>query len=161
MSTTRKTSDPLRRFRLMTVRLTMVVMMVLVAITYQFDPLAAKGMLLGGIAGTLGFWIMAIRLEKVAREKPEKVHYAALTWSFYRYGLYGAVLYKGFTLDRVSYHGLIGALIGIFIIRVVMMYLAVSGRDQSIENNEEAEDAVQEIAGETANDSEPLDDTDG
>ncbi len=156
MPTISKKPDPLRRFRLMAVRLSMTIVIVCAVIAYTFDPIAAQGVLLGGIAGVLGFWVIAVRLEKVAREKPEKVQYAALTWSFYRYALYGIVLYKAFALDRTSYHGLLGALVGIFAIRFVLMYLAITARDQQGEHSAE-ENATQTIADETADDAETLD----
>ncbi len=85
--------------------------------------------MLGGIAGILGFWIIAIRLEKLANKTPSKVQFAALTWSAYRFALYGAVLYRAYTLDRVEWHGLIGALVGIMMIRFVLVFLGVTGFD--------------------------------
>lgn len=160
MPTTQHTQDPLRRFRLMAVRLSMIIVMILFALALLIDRVTAQGVLIGGIAGILGFWVIAIRLEKVAREKPSKVQYATLTWSFYRYGLYGLVLYKAFTLDKETYHGLLGALVGIYVIQLVLRYLAITGRDQQglHEGPADDEDVMTE---KTTVQTETSDDTDG
>ena len=161
MTTTRNTPDPVSRFRVTAVRLSMFFIMVMTAIAFfAFNTIVAQGVLLGGIAGVLGFWIIAIRLEKVLRENPSKVQFASLTWSFYRYALYGVVLYKAFKLDIETYHGLLGALAGIFVIRFVLMYLAISGRDQQgleraqLDDDSDQTDTVED-------DAESLDETDG
>lgn len=130
MSSNSNNLDSIKRFRLLVVRLTLILTFALAAASWFYDPRTAQGVLLGGIAGTLGFWIIAVRLEKVVRMKPEKVQFAALTWSAYRYALYGAVLYKTFTLDKNTYHGLIGGLIGIMIIRLVLVIVGTTGLDQ-------------------------------
>jgi len=92
--------------------------------------IAVQGVLLGALAGTLGFWIMAVRLEKVAYTQPEKIHFFALTWSMMRFLLYGAVLLRAHFLDRDSLHGIIGAVVGIFIIRLVLLFLGITGADR-------------------------------
>jgi hypothetical protein len=130
MSDNDNSLQPLKRFRLLVVRMTMLVTFAVVGIAWFHDPRTAQGVLLGGIAGVLGFWIIAIRLEKLVHMNPDKVKFAALTWSAYRFALYGAALYKSFTLDRETYHGLIGGLIGIMIIRVVLVIVGVAGLDQ-------------------------------
>jgi ATP synthase I chain len=129
MSNTDNALRPLRRFRIVAVRLSLILTALLAGGFYTWDPIAAQGALLGGIAGILGFWIIAIRLEKLANKTPSKVQFAALTWSAYRFALYGAVLYRSYTLDRVEWHGLIGALVGIMMIRFVLVFLGVTGFD--------------------------------
>jgi len=115
----------------MAVRLSMILTVILSAGFYTWDPNAAQGAMLGGIAGILGFWIIAIRLEKLAGKTPSKVQFAALTWSVYRFALYGVVLYRAYTLDKVEWHGLIGALVGIMMIRFVLVFLGVTGYDMT------------------------------
>ena len=132
MSGNDKKFEPLKRFRLLAVRLSLLAIAVFSVAAWFFDPLTAQGVLLGGLAGVLGFWISAIRVEKVVRLNPEKVHFAALTWSSYRFALYGVVLYKTFTLDTETYHGLIGGLIGIMTIRFVLVIVGVTGLDQRL-----------------------------
>lgn len=117
-----------RRFRIVTVRFALIIIMIMAAAAFKlFDAQAAQGVLLGGIAGVLGFWIIAVRLEKLATMPPGKVHFAALTWTSFRFLLYGAVLYRGYTLDREEMHGLLGALAGILVIRFVTMFMGITG----------------------------------
>ena len=130
MSSNDKDLSSIKRFRLLAVRLALLGTFLITVPSWFYDPRMAQGVLLGGIAGVLGFWIIAVRLEKIVHVKPEKVQFAALTWSAYRFALYGAVLYKTFTLDRETYHGLIGGLIGIMIIRAVLVFVAVTGMDK-------------------------------
>lgn len=129
MSTNDTQLEPIRRFRMVAVRLTLIIVALEAAVAWLIEPRAAQGVLLGGIAGVLGFWVMAVRLEKITRVKPSKVKVAALTWSTYRYLLYGAVLYKAFTLDTESYTGLLGALVGIMTIRFVLVAVGAFGLD--------------------------------
>jgi hypothetical protein len=142
--------EPLKRFRLLAVRLTLVITIVVAGLTWFFDSIAAQGILLGGFAGVLGFWIIATRLEKVARINPEKVHFAALTWSMYRFALYGIVLYKAFSLDPDTYHGILGGVIGIMMIRFVLVIVGVTGldkrlwKDAAADNDGDSTDASQE-----------------
>ena len=131
---------PARRFRLMTVRITLVLTVLVAAIAFFFDRVVAHGVLLGGFAGTVGFWIMAVRLEKVAFRVQEKVRFFALTWTFYRYALYGIVFFRAYTLDKESMHGLLGALLGILIIHFVLVFLGITGADLSTRNNPEREE---------------------
>ena len=126
----------LKRFRVLAVGLTLLVSIFIAATSWFFNPVLAHGVLLGGLAGVLGFWIIAIRLEKIALLNPEKVQFAALTWSAYRFALYGIVLYKTFTLDEEKYHGLIGGLIGIMVIRFVLVFIGATGLDKRLWKND-------------------------
>ena len=82
-----------------------------------------------GIAGLIGFWMMAGSLVKLAKTPGSKVQSAVLAWSLYRFGLYGAVLFKAYTLDRETYHGMLAAVAGILIVRFVLMFLGFTGID--------------------------------
>ena len=44
-------------------------------------------------------------------------------------GLYAAAFVRAFTLDREDFHGLLGAVAGFLVIRIVLMYLGLTGRD--------------------------------
>lgn len=119
---------PVRTFRVAAVRLALVVTVGMAAVAYGLvDRAAAQGVLLGGLAGVLGFWIMALRLEKLATLPPEKVHLAALTGTFFRLLLYGVVLYRAYTLDSENLHGLLGAVAGILVIRFVAVFMGFTG----------------------------------
>ena len=131
---------PARRFRLMAVRIALVLTVLVAAVAFAFDRVVGQGVLLGGIGGCLGFWIMAVRLEKVVFRVQEKVKFFALTWTFYRFALYAAVFYKAYTLDKESMHGLLGALLGILIIHFVLVFLGLTGADLSKRDNPEREE---------------------
>jgi len=119
---------PLRRFRTAAVRLSLLVTIVMAAMAYVFvDAAAAQGVLLGGLAGILGFWIIAVRLEKLANIAPGKVRYAALTWTSLRFLLYGAALTRAYMIDREELHGLLGAVAGILVIHFVMIFMGLTG----------------------------------
>lgn len=107
---------------------------------YFINPIAAKGLVLGAIGGILGFWIIAVRIEKLATIDPDKVRFSALTWSTFRFALYAIVLVRAHFLDRETHHGLLGALIGVFIIRIVLMYMGLTGVDLAKSNPSNEED---------------------
>lgn len=141
-------SDPLkpyRKFRITAVRMALFVTAGMAAAAYVlFNAVTAQGVLLGGIAGTLGFWLMAVRLEKLANMAPGKVHFAALTGTFLRFLLYGVTLYRAFTLDREEMHGLLGAVAGIFVIRFVTVFMGVTGLHMPTNDSAKATDPTNE-----------------
>jgi hypothetical protein len=123
---------------------------VLAALALLVSRNATQGVLLGGIAGILGFWIMASRLEKLAIMNPQKVQFAALTLTSVRFLLYGAVFYKAFTLDQDSYHGLLGALVGFLAVRYTLVFVGVTGKDlkfadSAAENDSQSGDVPEKI----------------
>ena len=119
---------PLRRFRTAAVRLSLLVTIVMAAMAYVFvDAAAAQGVLLGGLAGILGFWIIAVRLEKLATIARGKVHFAALTWTSLRFLLYGAALIRAYMIDREELHGMLGSVAGILVIHFVMIFMGLTG----------------------------------
>ncbi len=119
---------PLRRFRLAVVRLSLLLTIIVAAAAYMLvDAAAAQGALLGGIAGVLGFWIIGVRLEKLANIAPRRVHFAALTWTSLRFLLYGAALIRAYMIDREELHGLLGAVAGILVTHFVMIFMGLTG----------------------------------
>jgi hypothetical protein len=138
-------SDPLapaRRFRHTSVRYGLAGTAVLAAAGYFISGrFAAQGVLLGGLGGVLGFWIMASRLEKLATVNPQKVHFAALTWTSFRFLLYGAVLARAYFLDREHLRGLIGAVVGLLVIRFVMIGVGITNIDRGAGQKHSASEA--------------------
>lgn len=96
-------------------------------IAFPFSTVVAHGIALGGIGGTVVFWILARRLEKVATSPPEKVKFLSIRATLLRLGVYALVLYKAYTLDPVA--GLLSALGGLFIIRAVVIFFAFTEYD--------------------------------
>ena len=102
-----------------------------------FGPIPARGIVLGGIAGILGFWIIAVRLQRLLPAPPEKVKFFVLTMSAYRFAMYGAALGVAFMLDRDKGTGLAGAVAGILIIRFVLVAYGVMRRPKRSVDSEE------------------------
>lgn len=121
--------ETLKHFRLMTVRLSLLITAVAGFALLPFNRPAGLGVLLGGIAGVLGFWLMAVRLEKVATRPAEKVKLFAYRWTAIRMAIYALALYRAYTLDRERLHGLLGAVGGLLIIRVVLIVVGLTGFD--------------------------------
>lgn len=118
-----------RRFRLSVVRYSVVFTALLGMVAYYFNSTVGLGILIGGVAATLGFWIFAWKMEKLASQPKDNVQSYVLRWSGVRYILFGAALYRGYTLDPDSMGGLLGAVGGIFIIRFVTIFFGVTGLD--------------------------------
>ena len=116
--------DPLKTFRLAVVRYTLVLTGLSALGAWFWSPVVAKGLLMGGMAGTLGFWIMGKNAQKLASPDTAHIQSFAIKWTFVRLFFYALAIYKAYTLDREHYHGLIAAVIGIFFVQAVMISLA-------------------------------------
>ena len=122
--------NTVKKFRLAVVRYSLIVTVILAGVAhYFFDPVIGQGIFIGALAATIGFWIFAIKMEKLASLAEDAVQSHVLRWSAIRYALFGAALYKGHTLDPESMGGFLGAVIGIFIIRFVTIFLGITGFD--------------------------------
>ncbi|MBN2311783.1 MAG: ATP synthase subunit I, partial [Candidatus Hydrogenedentes bacterium] len=84
--------EPLRRFRLMTVRLALLLTAVATAVAYPLNVTAAKGILAGGIGGVLAFWVVALRVEKLALAGDGRVKSIGVRWTLFRLAVYALVL---------------------------------------------------------------------
>ena len=130
----------LQRFRLMAIRGTLLITFLAAGITYIFDPIAAKGLLAGGICGAVGFWLNARNAEKLAFMTRAKVNSAVYRSTLIRMGLYALAFYWSFTLDRETMHGLLGALGGMFVIQIVLIFLGLTGFDLRKESQADGTD---------------------
>ncbi len=129
--------EPLRRFRLICVRVSLIITALAGFGLYKFYPQMAKGVLLGGIGGVLVFWLFAVSLERVANGAEPQLRSHAYRWTFLRLIVYGLVLLKAYTLDTRSLLGLFGAAGGLLIVRAVALVLGLTGLD--LEKQEETE----------------------
>ncbi len=118
--------DAARRTRMRTMRATLTTTIVVAAVAYGIKgEVAAEGALLGGAAGAMGFWAMALRLEQIALVRPERLAVAATAWTFYRILIYGAFLTAAYALDRETYYGLFGAMAGLLSTRITITMVGV------------------------------------
>lgn len=120
--------ETLKRTRLMAVRLGLVLTLVAAAVAFPFSVLVAKGIAMGALAGILAFWLFALRMEKVAG-RGGSIEGMAVTWTFIRLAIYAAVLVRALFMDQEQYTAMLGAVGGLFIIRIVLVFLAFTGMD--------------------------------
>lgn len=123
--------ETLTQFRLTIVRYTLLLTVVLAAALWPFHGAAAKGVLMGGIAGTIGFWLNVYVVQKLASPTSSKLTYTAFKWTIVRLVFYALAIYKGYTLDREHYYGLIAAVAGIFLVQAVMITMAFTSLNQA------------------------------
>jgi hypothetical protein len=123
----------------MAVRLGLLLTMVLAIGGYALEPALGKGLLGGGIAGVLAFWILARRTEKLATLPREKIHSVTYAWTAGRLVFYGIVLVWAYRLDPDSLRGVLGATVGLFIIQGVVLLLGLTGLDLKTEERQDGE----------------------
>ncbi len=129
--------ETLRRFRVLAVRLSLLVTAIAaLAGGLAVDLMVAKAILMGGIAGTLVFWVTALKVERLAILPAGKVKSSAYRWSFLRLAVYVVVLIRGYMMDPEGLRGLLGAAGGILIIRVVLVFLGLTGLDLKQDESE-------------------------
>lgn len=121
--------DPLKQFRLMTVKLSLILIVLAAGSALVFDWIVAQGFLLGGLAGVIAFWILARTVEKFASIPKEKLQSYSFRLTLVRLVIYALVLYRAYTLDEETWHGLLAAVAGLLITRVVIIFLAITGHD--------------------------------
>ena len=115
-----------QRFRVTTLRLSAGSTLVLSVAAYLLvGEIAAAGVLLGGIAGVLGFRMLTGRFERLTTTAPERLHATMVAGAYVRLGVYAAALISGYYLDPTSLHGLFGALAGVMVVRLVPVYSAI------------------------------------
>lgn len=121
--------EPLKQFRLMTVKLSLVLILLAAGAALLFDGTVAHGFVLGGLAGVIAFWMMARTVEKFASIPKQKLQSYSFRLTLVRMVIYALVLYRAYTLDRESMHGLLAAIAGLLVTHVVIVILALTGRD--------------------------------
>ncbi len=115
-----------RRARIRGVRISLFVTVLLAAIASAISgTVVAEGLMLGGIAGALGYWTMSLRLERVALVQPDKLAVAATIWTFYRLAIYGAFLFFAYRLDTQDLKGLLAGVAGLLSTRFAVTFLAI------------------------------------
>lgn len=95
----------------------------------RVDRPLAVGILLGGLGGIVAFWLLAIRVEKLASLPKNRLKLVSVRWTLMGTVIYALVICRAYFLDPGTYHGLVGAVGGIFIIRIVLVFLGATGLD--------------------------------
>lgn len=126
--------DSFHRFSRLTIGVTLVLTTAVAGFLALYDAAAAKGFLLGGLAGAAGFWLMANRARTMGSIAPEELPYRIYRWAFVRIALYAGFLALAYRVDGREYHGLIAAVFGLLMIRVVLTGLGLTMGRMRIEN---------------------------
>lgn len=124
-------------FRMFSVRLAVFLTLVAGAIAWGvFGKPAGQGLLIGGLAGALVFWFQARSVERVAKHGTGSVNSRLSAWSVLRLLIYAIVLTRAYYLDQEGFTGLIGAVIGLFIIVIAVVIIGATGLDLRPPNEE-------------------------
>lgn len=121
--------EPLRRLRLMAVQLALTLTVAVGGVAFLFDKTVALGLLMGGVAGVVAFWIVAVRVERLAARPKRGVYSRTVRWSLIRLAIYAVTLWRAYLLDSETMRGLFAAVAGLFIIRLVVAFLGLTGLD--------------------------------
>lgn len=98
---------------------------IVAGVAWRWDPPAARGIAIGGIAGALGFWMMARNARTLTSIPKEEIPFRVYRWTFARIILYAMALFSAYLIDPVGRNALLGAAGGLFIARVVMLVTAI------------------------------------
>ena len=124
-------------FRSFAVRIAVLLTLVAGGIAWAvFGQPAGQGLLIGGLAGALVFWFQARSVERVAIGGTGSVNSRLSAWSVIRLAVYAIVLTRAYYLDQEGFTGLIGAVIGLFIIVIAVVILGATGLDLRPPNEE-------------------------
>ena len=97
----------------------------LAGVAWRWDPPTAWGIAIGGIAGALGFWMMARNASRLASIPKEEIPFRVYRWTFTRIIIYTIALFSAYLVDPVGRNALLGAAGGLFIARVVMLVTGI------------------------------------
>jgi hypothetical protein len=124
-------------FRMFAVRIAVLLTLVAGSLAwYFFGQPAGQGLLIGGLAGALVFFFQAKSIEKLAKDGTGSVNSRLSAWSMARLVIYAIVLTRAYYLDQEGFTGLIGAVIGLFIIVIAVLILGATGLDLRPPNEE-------------------------
>ena len=131
--------ETVRRFRFYVIRLSAALTIVLALVASLFDFTIAEGLVIGGLAGSIGFLLMTRSFE-VANASEDGVKSRTRKWRdaprrrqgasmAARLILYAIALYGAYNLDTVHVRGFLAAGAGLFIVRLAVMVVGVAGWD--------------------------------
>jgi hypothetical protein len=104
---------------------TLLVTLAAAALAWQWNASVAKGIVVGGVAGALGFWMMARSASTLTSIPKEDIPLRVYRWTFGRIVIYGLALYLAYSIGPVGNHALFGAAGGLFVARVVMLVAGI------------------------------------
>ncbi|MBI2422811.1 MAG: hypothetical protein HYV27_08270 [Candidatus Hydrogenedentes bacterium] len=119
--------DTLRKNRVLALRVSLLLIAIAAGVAFCWSALMAQGIVLGGLSGVAGFWLLAARVEKLTQGEAEALNAFSFKWTVVRMGLYGAGLGGAWLLDRETYVALLGAVAALIVSRMLMIFVAFAG----------------------------------
>ena len=104
---------------------TAIVIAVATAFTWRHYPMGAKGLLVGGAAALLGFWMLSRRAAMLPSIPKAEIPFRVYRWTFGRMLVYAAALIWAYSIDPRNNHALIGATAGLFLARAAMIAVGI------------------------------------
>lgn len=120
--------ETVKRLRSYVLRLSIALTAAAAIIALFFDRIVAQGLLLGGLAGAAGFWMLARRWE-VETAFANGVKSRSRKWLATRLLLYVVVLYIAYRWDSVHARGLLATAAGLLTARIAVTVVGVTGWD--------------------------------
>lgn len=99
-----------------------------------FDLAAAMGIALGGVAGTLAFWLLARQTAGMMGLSPTQVGAHIYRGMFVRLVLYGLTLTLAYFLDTGDMHVFAGAAGGIILVRFAVVLASAGDARRAIKD---------------------------
>lgn len=92
-----------------------------------FDARVALGLLLGGSAGIVSFWLLAVRVARMAQAGTAAEPFFTLRGTLLRLAIYAVTLGTALALDSERYYALIAAVAGLLLMRPALMVVVFAG----------------------------------
>ena len=105
---------------------TFVLTVISATVGWQWSGAIGKGIVIGGLAGAFGFWMMARNASMLTSIPKEEIPFRVYRWTFARMVLYATALLFAYQADPDGRDALLGAAGGLFIVRVVMLGVGIA-----------------------------------
>lgn len=123
--------EELKRMRVLGGGVVAVLVVLGAGTTAWFDVTVALGLLLGGAAGIVAFWLLAVRVARMAETGGTEQHLFSFRGTLVRLAIYTVALGIALALDRERYHGLIAAVAGLLLMRPALVIVVFAGLRKS------------------------------
>jgi len=120
--------ETVKRLRTYVFRLSIAITAAATILALIFDRVVAQGLLIGGLSGAAGFWMLA-RGWEVETASAIGVKSRSRKWLATRLLLYVVILYVAYRWDTVHARGLLAAAAGLLTVRIAVMIVGVTGWD--------------------------------
>lgn len=119
--------NELKRMRVLGSGVAAALVMVSAGVSAWFDLTVAVGWLLGGTAGIASFWLLAVRVARMAQAGTAAETFFTLRGTLLRLAIYAVALGAALAMDRERYHALIAAVAGLLLMRPALILVVFAG----------------------------------